>query len=60
MLESYLGEDVFRDGIRKYMADHAYGNTTTADLWRALETASGKPVAADRRRPSPNRPACRW
>jgi aminopeptidase N len=37
---------VFRAGIRKYMADHAYGNTTTADLWRALETASGKPVAA--------------
>jgi aminopeptidase N len=28
------------------MADHAYGNTTTADLWRALETQSGKPVAA--------------
>jgi aminopeptidase N len=46
MLESYLGEATFRDGIRKYMADHAYGNTTTADLWRALEAASGKPVAA--------------
>jgi aminopeptidase N len=46
MLENYLGEDVFRTGIRGYMAAHAYGNTTTADLWRALETASGKPVAA--------------
>jgi aminopeptidase N len=46
MLESYLGEDGFRAGIRKYMADHAYGNTTTADLWRALEAQSGKPVAA--------------
>jgi aminopeptidase N len=46
MLESYLGEATFRDGIRKYMADHAYSNTTTADLWRALEAASGKPVAA--------------
>ena len=45
MLESYLGEETFRAGIRKYMADHAYGNTTTADLWRALEAASGKPVA---------------
>ena len=45
MLESYLGEAAFRDGIRKYMADHAYGNTTTANLWRALEAASGKPVA---------------
>jgi aminopeptidase N len=46
MLESYLGEDVFRAGIRRYMAAHAYGNTTTADLWQALETAAGKPVAA--------------
>jgi aminopeptidase N len=45
MLESYLGEAVFRAGIRAYMADHAYGSTTTADLWQALETASGKPVA---------------
>ena len=45
MLEHYLGEAAFRAGIRKYMSDHAYGNTTTADLWRALEAASGKPVA---------------
>src|SRR3954468_24826403 len=45
MLESYLGNDRFRDGIRRYMAAHAYGNTTTADLWRALESAAGNPVA---------------
>ncbi len=44
MLESYLGEKAFGDGIRKYMAAHAYGNTTTADLWQALESAAGKPV----------------
>lgn len=45
MLESWLGEDVFRAGIRAYMSQHQYGNTTTADLWAALEAASGKPVA---------------
>ena len=45
MLENYLGDDRFRDGIRRYMAAHAYGNTTTADLWQALEDAAGKPVA---------------
>jgi len=45
MLEHYLGEEEFRAGIRKYMAGHAYGNTTTADLWQALEASSGKPVA---------------
>jgi aminopeptidase N len=45
MLESYLGEEVFRAGIRQYMAAHAYGSSTTADLWQALERASGQPVA---------------
>ena len=44
MLESFLGEDVFRDGIRKYMAAHKLSNSTTADLWNALAEASGKPV----------------
>lgn len=46
MLENYLGEADFRSGIRAYMAQHAYGSTTTADLWAALEKASGKPVSA--------------
>jgi aminopeptidase N len=45
-LENYLGADKFRDGIRRYMAAHAYGNATTADLWRALSRASGRQVAA--------------
>jgi aminopeptidase N len=45
MLESFLGEDVFRDGIRRYMAKHKLSNTTTTDLWNALGEASGKPVA---------------
>jgi aminopeptidase N len=44
MLESFLGDDVFRKGIRDYIAAHAYSNTTTADLWNALSDASGKPV----------------
>ena len=45
MLETYLGEDAFRKGIRAYMAKHQYSSTTTADLWAALGKASGKPVA---------------
>jgi len=45
MLESFLGEDVFRDGIRQYIAAHEYSNTTTADLWNALSDASNKSVA---------------
>ena len=44
MLENYVGESKFRKGIRAYMARHQYSNTTSADLWAALEAASGKPV----------------
>ena len=44
MLESFLGEKVFREGIRKYIARHKFSNTTTADLWNALGEASGRPV----------------
>lgn len=44
MLEQYLGEDPFRDGIRRYLATHSYGNTVTTDLWDALESVTGSPV----------------
>jgi aminopeptidase N len=46
MLEAYLGETEFRDGLRRYMGKHAYANATSADLWAALEAASNKPIAA--------------
>lgn len=46
MLQGYLGEDVFRDGLRIYMAKHKYGNTSANDLWAALDEASGKDVSA--------------
>ena len=39
MLEAYAGEDVWRQGIRTYMQRHRYGNTTSDDLWRAVEEA---------------------
>src|SRR6266571_3776174 len=44
MLESFLGEDIFREGIRQYIARHKYSSSTTADLWNALSEASKKPV----------------
>jgi aminopeptidase N len=44
MLESFLGQEVFRDGIRRYIAEHQYSNATTADLWNALSEASKKPI----------------
>ena len=45
MLESFVGEDVFREGIRRYVAAHKYSNSTTADLWNALSESSGQPIA---------------
>lgn len=44
MLQQYLTPDVFRDGLRHYLKQHAYGNTDTVDLWEALEEVSKKPV----------------
>ncbi|MGA3352501.1 MAG: M1 family metallopeptidase [Acidimicrobiales bacterium] len=47
MLEQYLGTDRFRDGVRRYLADHRYGNTETTDLWDAIEaSAEGRPIRA--------------
>jgi alanyl aminopeptidase len=46
MLESWLGAEVFRDGVRRYLQQHARGNATTADLVAALtEVSKGAPVA---------------
>ena len=39
MLEAYAGETTWRDGIRAYMAAHKFGNSHTADLWHAVESA---------------------
>ncbi len=46
MLEQYVGEDGFRDGLRRYMDTHAYANTETGDLWDAIEEATGQPIRA--------------
>src|SRR5712691_1233824 len=46
MLEQYLGPEVFRDGVRGYLREHAYGNADTGDLWAALGRAAGAPIPA--------------
>lgn len=45
MISKYIGEDVFIEGVRRYIKKHAWGNTQTSDLWDALADASGKDVA---------------
>ena len=44
MIATWLGEDVFLEGVRKYLKKHALGNTKTGDLWASLGEASGKDV----------------
>ena len=44
MLEHYVGPQAWRNGVRAYMREHAYGNTVSDDLWRAIEKTARKPV----------------
>jgi len=44
MIEGFLGEGLFRDGIRLYMSKHARANAVKEDLWNALGEAAKQPV----------------
>jgi aminopeptidase N len=45
MFEAYLGEEVFRSGVRSYVRARAFSNATTTDLWNGLGTAGEKSIA---------------
>lgn len=44
MLEGYVGEELFRKGVSKYLSDNKYGNATSEDLWNSLAKVSNKPI----------------
>ena len=46
MIEGYLGEETFREGVRIYLRRHAEANASADDFWRALDEASGQDVTA--------------
>ena len=46
MLEGYVGPDLWRAGVRRYMHAHAYRNTVSDDFWREMEAAAGTPITA--------------
>jgi aminopeptidase N len=46
MLEAYVGDTAWRDGVRRYIKANAHGSTQTDDLWREVEIAAGKPITA--------------
>jgi len=45
MMKEYVGQEAFQKGLSAYFKQHAYSNTTGADLWAALGEASGLDVA---------------
>jgi len=42
MFESWLGEERFRQGVRDFLAAHAWGNATADDFFNAVAQASGR------------------
>ncbi len=45
-LVAYVGREGFLAGVRKYFAEHSWGNATLGDLLSALQEVSGRDLAA--------------
>jgi len=43
-LRHYLGNEIFRQGVRIYLKRHAYANSTLSDFTDALSQAAGQPL----------------
>lgn len=43
MIAGYMGDTRFRDGVRRYMDAHKYGNATSADFFGAMAEVAGDP-----------------
>ncbi|AFN82474.1 glutamyl aminopeptidase [Encephalitozoon romaleae SJ-2008] len=46
MIERYVGESVFMDGIRRYIKEHMYGNGNAGSLWRAIGESYGRDISS--------------
>ena len=44
MFETFIGEDLFKEGVRTYLNKYKYKNTNSPDLWKCLSEASGRPL----------------
>ncbi|WP_260706352.1 M1 family metallopeptidase [Edaphobacter flagellatus] len=44
MVENYLGEEAFRQGVHNYLAAHLYANATAEDFWNAQTENSHQPI----------------
>jgi aminopeptidase N len=45
MLEGFLGDEGFQNGIRLYLKQNQFSNATAANLWAALDKTSGRSVS---------------
>jgi aminopeptidase N len=43
MIAAFMGDEKFRDGVRRYMAKHRYGNATSTDFFAAMADAAHDP-----------------
>jgi len=46
MIESFLGERNFQEGVQLYLSRHKFGNASAYDLWGALAEVTGRPIPA--------------
>lgn len=46
MVESWLGNDAFRDGIRAYLKKYSWSNASGEDFWNTMAATTNKPVDA--------------
>lgn len=44
MIERYVGTDVFREGVNRYIDEHAFRNASAADFWTTMAQVSGRPI----------------
>ena len=45
MIESYVGEDAFKNGLHDYLVKYSYSNAEAADLWKSISENSEKDVS---------------
>ncbi|MEP7222881.1 MAG: M1 family metallopeptidase [Novosphingobium sp.] len=43
MIAAFMGDHKFKDGVRRYMAAHRYGNASSADFFSAMAEVAGDP-----------------
>jgi aminopeptidase N len=44
MLEAYVGENTFRDGIRAYIKKYQYANAKAEDFWSTMTAVTKQPI----------------